>query len=218
MIKNSLEKKLKKLREKGEAMDEKKLAKFFSEIFMLKRLQREGWRLAGLEESESLSEHITIAAQIAYILAELEGANPERAAVICLFHDNGECRIVDHHKVAARYLDTSKGEMQALFEQLDNLPKSLKARIWQLVQDQEKRKTKEGIIARDADWLEVALQAKIYIERGYPTASDWIKNVAKALETKSAKRILAYVRKQKDFTALWWPGLKKMTYKKLKKR
>lgn len=78
------------------------------------------------------------------------------------------------------------------------------------------RNTKEGIIAKDADWLEQAIQAKVYMETGYKGAEDIINNVGAALETDSAKEILAEIRKNPDFLNSWWQGLKKMTYQKLK--
>lgn len=59
------------------------------------------------------------------------------------------------------------------------------------------------------------MQAKILVEQGFVGAEDWINNVEKALETESAKKILAEIRGMKDFTNCWWQGLKKMTYKKL---
>ena len=79
----------------------------------------------------------------------------------------------------------------------------------------ENRNTKEGIVAKDADWLELAFQAKQYIDQGHLAAQNWIDNVEKALETDSAKELLKEMQKT-NFTD-WLIGLKKMTYKKLEK-
>lgn len=164
-----------------------------------------------------MADHLTIAAQIAFILGEMEGLAGEKCAAMVLFHDNGETRILDQHKVAARYININKAEKKALLDQLNFLPKEISKKISKLTDEFEKRNTPEGIVAKDADWLEVALQAKILTEQGYKFAQNWIDNVAKALETKSAKKILAKILKEKDFTNCWWQGLKKMTYKKLYK-
>ena len=192
----------------------KNLIKFLSEIFILKRIKREGWRLINAQP-DSVADHLTIAAQIAYILGEMEGLAGEKCASIVLFHDNGETRILDQHKVAARYLDSQKAERNALIDQLNLLPAEISQKIKKLTEEFEKRNTPEGAVAKDADWLEVALQAKILTEQGFKFAQNWISNVKKALETKSAKIILAEILKEKDFTNCWWQGLKKMTYKKL---
>ena len=77
----------------------------------------------------------------------------------------------------------------------------------------EDRTTKEGIIAKDADWMEVAFAAKEQYDLGNGLAMDWIDNVGKAIETDSAKELFKTM-KETRFTE-WWTGLKKMLYKKL---
>ena len=54
----------------------------------------------------------------------------------------------------------------------------------------EKRSSIPGVIAKDADYLEKAFTAKEYTETGHKSAVDWIKNVKKHLQTKSAKTLL----------------------------
>jgi len=194
------------------------LKNFFSEIQMLKRIKHEGWRMAGVEAPDSVGEHTVIAAQIAYVLGKLEGADAAKCALIALFHDNDEVRIGDQHKVAARYFDVKVASRLARGEQFANLPNEIADELNRLQEEGKRRDTKEGIVAKDADWLEMAIQAKIYCEAGHKGAADWIKNVEKALETKSAQAILATIKSDPDFTNSWWPGLKKMTHKKLSKQ
>jgi len=198
--------------------DTSSIAKFFSELGVSRRYQRSGPKLSGVKNSENIAEHVFRAAQIAYVLAYLEEVDPEKTASMVLFHDNGELRVGDQNKVAARYFDISKTEKHAFDEQIYNLPESLAQRIGRLCSQFESRNTKEGIVARDADWLETAITAKEYLELGYKGQQNWIDNVRKALETKSAKELLRYIEKQKDFTNSWWQGLKKMTYRKLAKK
>lgn len=194
------------------------IAKFFAEIGILKRFSRSGCKLAGIKEEEFIGLHVVRAAQIAYILAQLEGANPEKTACIALFHDNGEIRVGDQNKVSARYFDISQAEKKAYLEQIADLPSITQQKLKQYFNEFEKRNTKEGVVAKDADWLETAISAKEYLEKGAPKfMQKWIDNVKKALETLSAKKILEIIEKQEDFTNSWWQGLKKMTYKKLYK-
>ena len=193
-----------------------KIIKFLSEIYMLKRNKHEGFRLSGVEHIDSLADHITCAAQIAYILGEMEGLDGTKCASIVLFHDNGEARIGDQHKVAARYIDAHEGETNAFLEQMDFLPDTIKNKIIGLYNEYDKRNTPEGIVAKDADWVEVAIQAKIYSEQGYQNLENWIENVSTAVETKSAKEIMREVKNMKNFTTCWWEDLKKFRYKKIK--
>ncbi len=46
------------------------IIKYFSELFMLKRIQRSGWKLSGVSNSfnESIGEHEIVTAKIAYVL------------------------------------------------------------------------------------------------------------------------------------------------------
>jgi putative hydrolases of HD superfamily len=193
----------------------KKIVNFVFELNHLKKLRHNGWHLAGVDHPDSVAEHVMRAAQIGYILAVMEGdANPEKVSAIILIHDNPEARIGDQNKVSSRYFSVKKGEENAFNEQIEGLGAKIEKKWKEYFDEIENRRTKEGIIAKDADWLEQAFQAKEYIDIGHKSAIDWINNVEKALETKSAKLLIKEMKKT-DF-ADWWQGLKKMTYKKLK--
>lgn len=196
-------------------MDIKKIVNLIFELNQLKCQKHSGWFLAGVTNPPSVAEHQLRAAQIGYILAELEGANPEKVACMLLIHDNAEARTGDQNKVSARYFQKKDGEAQAFQEQLDGLGAGIERKWRQYFDEIENRSTKEGLIAKDADWLEMAFQAKEYLDLGHRSAIDWINNVEKALETQAAKEIIR-VMKETEFTD-WWQGLKKMTYEKVKK-
>ena len=191
------------------------IKKFLSETQMLKRIRHGGVRLAGVSDPDCIASHICVTVQIAYVLAKLEGVDAQKCAVMALFHDNEEARTGDHHKVSARYLNTKQAEIDAEGEHFANLPDDVEKELVQMQGDVRERNTKEGIIVQDADWLEIAIQAKIYLELGHKGCQVWIDNVRKALETESAKKLLAEIEKDTDFLNCWWQGLKKMTYKKL---
>lgn len=176
-----------------------------------------GWWFAGVKDPVSVAEHALRAAQIGYILAVMEGnANPEKVASILIMHDNVEARTGDQNKVTARYANKNEAEAKAFSEQLDNLGGEIKEKWTAYFREFEDRNTKEGIIAKDADWLEVAFQAKEYKDQGYEAVQEWIDNVAQAVETESAKKIVSEMQNTKFYE--WWRGLKKMTYTKLDKK
>lgn len=196
-------------------MNTKKIVNFIFEPNQLKRQAHNGFQHAGVKYPDTIAEHSLRAAQIGYILASMEGVNPEKVATMLVIHDNAETRIGDQNKLAARYYSNKEAEHKAFEEQLQNLNSEIAAKWKKYFNEYEKRNTKKGIVARDADWLETAFQAKEYFDLGYKAAMDWISNVERALETKSAKEILKEMKKT-EFTD-WWQGLKKMTYKKLEK-
>lgn len=197
-------------------MELKKVVNFIYELNHLKLIKHHGWLKAGVKDPDSVAEHAWRAAQIGYILAVMEGdVNPDKVATMVLIHDNGEARIGDQDKVGARYYKNHDAEARAVSEQLDCLGNGVKEK-WQAYFDEyENRNTKEGIIAKDADWLEQAFQAKQYVDTGYTAANEWIVNVEKAVETESAKKLLAAM-KDARFTD-WYKELTTMTYKKLEK-
>lgn len=195
-------------------MDAKKIVNFIFELNQLKRQRHSGFMLAGVKNPDTIAEHALRAAQIGYILAVMEGnANPDKVATMLIIHDNGEARIGDQNKVSARYFSNKDAEQKAFREQLDNLQDEIKEKWFTYFHEYENRTTPEGIIARDADWLETAFQGKEYLDLGYESAHDFIDNVEKAVETESAKKLVKEMKKTK-FTD-WWKGLKKMTYQKL---
>jgi len=190
-------------------MNEKKeLTKFLFEIGQMRRVKHCGWQLAGVKEPDSIAEHSHRAAQIAFVLAKMEEADPYKTSFMALIHDNGEVRINDAHRIATRYIDTKKGERKAALDQFGRLPDSTEKDFREVYEEFEERKTPEAKCAKDADYLEQAITAKEYIDIGYKGCTDWIVNIKKALITDSAKEIL------KEIESIdrneWWEGLKKM--------
>jgi putative hydrolase of HD superfamily len=185
-----------------------KIVNFLFEIEILKRIKRAGWKRVGIENSDSVAEHAFCTAQIAYILAEMEKANAQKAVLIALFHDNGEARVGDLDLVAKLYLKDVKGEEKSFSDQIKKLPGERE--IQQLFKEWKEQKTKEAIVARDADLLEGAIQAKFYLTQGNKLLDIWIKHFGSKLKTKSAKKIFRKIVKAKIDE--WWkeiPEIKK---------
>lgn len=187
-------------------MQSKEILKFFFEMGHLSRVKREGWRLLGIEDPESIADHSLRAAQIGWVLAKLEGhANPNEVAAMLIFHDIGECRIGDIHKVANRYI--SADEERAVKEQSERLGPAAPdlLALWNGI---ENRSTQAGIIAKDADLVELAVRAREYIERGYPDAAEWFEAARSRVQTQSAKDLIEALPSVPSTS--WWHGLKKI--------
>lgn len=176
------------------------------ELGQLRRIKHEGWKLSGVDSPESIAEHSLRAAQIGFILAKLEGhENPEKVCAILVFHDIDECRIGDIHKVANRYIESD--EERAVMEQTEKL-REIGRDIFHLWKQAEYKDTKAGVIAKDADLFEMAATAREYMERGFISTQDWIKNITKKLQTESAKKLLKLLNNSNPNE--WWKGLKKV--------
>ena len=177
---------------------------FFYELGMLRRVQREGWKLIGITQPESVAEHSLRAAQIAYALAHMEHhPSPETICSMLVFHDIGECRTGDVQKVANRYISTD--ERKAVTDQLDPLGEIGK-KILGLWDDMEHCSTKSGIIAKDADLLDLALTACEYKKQGFTAVDDWLEKTGQRLQTSSAKKLFESFITTDPLK--WWHGLK----------
>lgn len=174
----------------------KKMLNFFYEVGMLKRLPRAGSFLAMVDNPETIAAHSLRSTFIGFILAKLENANPKESALICAFHELGETRIGDTNKVHARYYDKKgEAEKKAVQDQLSLLPKDIAEDLGFYVLNEGTDNSKEQIIAKDADYIEAAVQAKEYIEQGYSHMWYWINYCKKCVKTKSAKKFIELIEK-----------------------
>lgn len=163
--------------------------------------------MAGIADPESVAEHSHRTTILGFLLAELAGADPQRTATLCLFHDTAETRLNDLHKLAQRYLEKDLGEAQALREKTERLPLSVAEHIRDLVQEYEQKESLEARLAHDADRLECLLQAREYQVQGYPDVQDWIDGCRAGLRHEVSQR-LADACLQIEPKA-WWTGQKK---------
>ncbi len=183
--------------------DEDRVLDWMFELGQLKRLPRTGWFRAGVDRPETVAEHSLRAAQLAYVLAHMEDhPDPERVCTMVVFHDIGETRVTDLDHVAKLY--TERAETRAAREQLEELG-DFGSEVHELWEACEKGDSLGGRIAKDADKLEAAIQARHYMDNGHPSAEAWIEDTEQMLETDSAKRLIEVL---KDATVTgWWEKL-----------
>ncbi|AHB41239.1 Metal dependent phosphohydrolase [candidate division SR1 bacterium RAAC1_SR1_1] len=165
-----------------------KIVNLIFESLHLKNLDHIGFKYLHIKQPDTVAEHSLNAAQIGYILAKMEGADANKVATMLVWHDIAETRIGDMHKVAVGYITNKKElERQVMKDQFNGL--DFGEEIQTYFQEMDDRLTLEGKVAKDADYLEQAFQAKTYKEIGYEDAQNWITNVGNALRTESAKKI-----------------------------
>jgi putative hydrolase of HD superfamily len=138
---------------------------------------------------------------LAWMIAGLEGADPERAATMALFHDSQETRTTDLDHLGRNYLHATSNE-QITADQTAALPRPLASLLRALVAEYEGRASREADCARDADKLEMLLQAVEYRQWGHGNTDPFIQTAVAALRTRSA-RLLGETAIQAD-PAAWW--------------
>lgn len=128
------------------------------------------------------------AAQLAAMIAAEEGADPARAAFLALWHDSQETRTGDLPHTATAYL-TKPAPRQITADQTEHLSGRSRDVIRGAVDEYESRQTLEAVCAKDADKLEMLLQAVEYRDTGARRVGGWIDSARKDLKTETGRRI-----------------------------
>jgi putative hydrolases of HD superfamily len=168
--------------------DAEAVAAFGYELGLLKRLRRTGWWHAGVRDPESVAEHTMRTAQLAALIAVEEGADPARAAFLALWHDTQETRTGDLPHTASAYL-TKPDPRQITADQTAHLPDRSRGMVRAAVDEYESRQTLEALCAKDADKVEMLLQAVEYFDIGVRRVDGWIDSASKDLKTATGQRI-----------------------------
>ncbi len=180
---------------------------FFAEAGLLKRVKRSGWWVAGIKDPESVADHCFRCAVIGYYIAHAEGVDPYRVLVMTLFNDIHEARINDLHKMGHYYIDFKDAEKRVFKDQVADLPANLRTELTVFRGDYDAQRTREALVARDADILECLVQAKEYKDNGSPVASKFLKRAPGFLKTRTAKKLWESL--QRWDSTLWWENVVK---------
>jgi len=183
-------------------MNHETILDFFAEAGKLKQVKRSGWWMTGIKDAESVADHSFRCAVIGYVLSKMEKVDSSKVLMMALFNDLHEARINDLHKVAHRYINVRQAEKLAFKEQISSLDGDVKKELSDTRREYDAQKTKESIIARDADILECLIQAKEYVDAGFTAAKKFFKKAPEYLCTKSAKRL--WKTAQKWDSNSWW--------------
>ena len=188
----------------------KPYADFLFEVGALNRTPRSGFRHLG-DWKQSVSEHLLRTAYVGYVLAHFEKEKDKKIDVNkvvlnCLFHDLGEARALDLDYISQKY--STSDELMAIRDATKNL--SFGKNIENSFIETEIKQTKEGIIAKDADQIELILSLKEIIDHGSPQAKDWIGHAVKRLKTNSGKKLAKEILRTNSND--WWFGDRNDTY------
>ena len=140
----------------------------------LKRVPRTGWVMRGVVDGESVSDHSFGVAFIALALAQV--AEPDvdttKLLTMALIHDMPEAVLSDIPSPALRHLSSdvkAMAERHVLGDLLAELPELEIWRVWW--KELEERSSLEARLVRDADLLDMLLQAYVYEET---TGNRWL--------------------------------------------
>ncbi|WFB08774.1 HD domain-containing protein [Streptomyces sp. LX-29] len=164
------------------------VSRFLLEAGTLKHARRTGWWMAGVRDPESVAEHSWRTSLIASVIAQLEGADPARAALLAVWHDSQETRTGDVNHLGKKYAPSADPETVTA-DQTAGMPEPLAEAVRGVVAEYEAKETPEARCARDADKLECLIQGIEYRAQGYENAQRWIDNSRARLITETANRL-----------------------------
>ena len=140
----------------------------------LKRTRRTGWVMRGVPEAESVADHSFGVTFISLVLAEMEDCPLDvgKLLTIALLHDLPESVVSDLPSPAAAHFPPG-AKQQAEMAVLDELLHKLDcAKQWRSYWQEFKDGTSiEGQLVRDADRLDMLLQAYVYEQT---TGNRWL--------------------------------------------
>lgn len=162
----------------------------------LKWMPRTGWVIRGLTGAESVADHVFGAAFIALILADLVEAPVDLGKLLAmiLLHDLPESLTTDLPQPAARYFPAGakrQAELNALDDLLSGLEFGERYRaLWMAAKDDT---TLEARLLRDADRLELLVQAYVYGQTTSGAALDefWEGQEERPFELDVSQRLFA---------------------------
>lgn len=156
---------------------------FLFEAGMLAKTPRSGFFFLG-SGNQSIAEHVNRVTYIGFSLAQMAGdVDVSKVLQMCMFHDFAEARTSDLNYVHQKYVKSD--ENKALVDLVRTLPFGNK--IATSMEEYETRKTKESLLAKDADNLEFMLSLKEQLDIGNERAKTWIPSAVKRLKTKEGK-------------------------------
>ncbi|MFI0778043.1 HD family hydrolase [Streptomyces sp. NPDC021212] len=170
------------------ADDLQAVARLLYEAGTLKHARRTGWWMAGVRDPESVAEHAWRTSLIATVIAQLEGADPARAALMAVWHDSQETRTGDVNYLGKKYAPAADPQAVTA-DQTDGMPEALASAVRGWVAEYEAKESPEAVCARDADKLECLLQGIEYRSQGYENAQRWIDNSRARLVTETGRRL-----------------------------
>jgi len=160
------------------------LADFIFEMGTLRNMRRMHSQVLP-NSNDTIASHSFRTAIIGYLLADLESADKDKVLKMALFHDIPEARIGDANFVHHFYV--AQKEEKAYTDQTVDIPTGKE--IKSLLDEYNSRKTKEAIVAKDADNLDQLFLDNEVLGKKPKDFAKWHEFSARKLKTKSAKEL-----------------------------
>jgi len=143
------------------------LKSFFQIVLELKNISREGWKnKLDIVDVESVADHSYSTAIMSMVLSDLQGLDTEKIIKMALLHDLAESVVGDITPDDINSKKKASMENAAMKQILVNLPGNISEQYVTLWNDFQKNSSVEANLLHQIDKLEMAFQAKFYLDGG----------------------------------------------------
>ncbi len=178
------------------------ISNFLFEVGMLAHSPRTGFHFLG-SGKQSIAEHTNRTVYIGFVLSLMEpGIDKTKLLQMCLLHDLAEARTGDLNYVHQKYVESD--EERAMNDLAQTLV--FGDYLMGILGEYKERKSREAILAKDADNLEWILSLKEQLDIGNSRAESWLSPSIKRLKTSVAKALAHKILSSQSDD--WWFGNK----------
>ncbi|MBF0230838.1 MAG: HD domain-containing protein [Desulfamplus sp.] len=177
----------------------KRVVDFLFETNMLKELPRSGYAFLG-SGKETVAEHSFMTAMICFAISRIEpNLDTEKLITMALIHDLPEARMGDLNYVHKKYVTAL--EDKASKDMTDGLP--FGSEIIALLEEFNEAKSREAVLAKDADQLAFIIELKKLHDAGSAKLPEkWLPFIIERLKTDTGKKLAQTIIKSNWDD--WW--------------
>jgi len=171
--------------EKQDGSKQNKIVNFLYEIGTMRKLARMHRQVFLTDDtSDNIASHSYRVAVISWFLAKEEGVDPYKTVMMGLLHDMSEVRSNDHNWIHKKYVKVYEDEINK--DQLGSLPYP---DLEEIINEYDKRESKESILAKEADTLDQILLLREYEWNGNKEAGIWLNGKGKSNGNEQLKKL-----------------------------
>lgn len=171
--------------EKQDDSKQNKIVNFLYEIGTMRKLARMHRQVFLTDDtSDNIASHSYRVAVISWFLAKEEGVDPYKTVMMGLLHDMSEVRSNDHNWIHKKYVKVYEDEINK--DQLGSLPYP---DLEEIINEYDKRESKESILAKEADTLDQILLLREYEWNGNKEAGIWLNGKGKSTGNEQLKKL-----------------------------
>ena len=164
-------------------------------ILKLKTLKKKGWVIRGIPNPESVADHSYSMTILVMVMAQKLNLDIEKCLKLSLIHELGESKIGDITPQDTNSSEKAELEDKAIKDIVKETGFTFIKDLWQEYSD---NKTKESILVKDMDKIEMVIQALNYEKKYSKDLTEFYDYVKNKLVLEESKQIFDEVIRKRE--------------------